>query len=428
MAVNRTMTIAVVLVAIVSGIAGYAVFKPDHPSARSSGSASGTDGRNSSSASSSGATPAASTPASMPVPSTGRPVMIYTAYCYLPGSAVDITVVGVDGWDPKTGALQFHHEFDLPGNVDVTGHAIHPDGTQTQALTDLAYLCAPVNNTDAPDGTGIYEQAGVPWLELRNLFNDDFSKIAVVVADTGDSGTSVGFVDSAGKLTSLPRTGEADGSAVEDDAKFAPDGHSIWFGYPGGIGSRDLADGHTLANHAGPKTDDAHLPFVVAGAPAAAVYTTGNVVTRPAGDEVAVSYNDKVLIGPAADFSTFASTGQALKVVPSCGVTLYGWVGDHQLLCAVADSVTSPPYVSVVDTGTGTVVRKLLPESNATQFLNIPQAVSPDGSEFANVAITSEGPKLEIDSTTSTTTTRELSFTADQTSQTPSMTAILSWQ
>jgi hypothetical protein len=66
--------------------------------------------------------------------------------------------------------------------------------------------------------------------------------------------------------------------------------------------------------------------------------------------------------------------------------------------------------------------------SQAPKILNLPQAVSPDGSEFANAAIASDGVKLEIDSTTSNATSRVLSFTPDPTSRTPSMTAVVAWQ
>ncbi|WP_405359697.1 hypothetical protein OG535_12595 [Kitasatospora sp. NBC_00085] len=120
-------------------------------------------------------------------------------------------------------------------------------GTRLSALQEL---CA--GNFPNPGSSGEEASDSAFGPRIRQLFDHDFSRLAVVTVDDKTGANHVGYVDLAGHFTDLTGTSSGFTSLPkEKDALFAPDGGSVWFTYrdPNGqdhIASRDLSADHRL--------------------------------------------------------------------------------------------------------------------------------------------------------------------------------------
>ncbi|MFJ2968339.1 hypothetical protein ACIPIC_39445 [Streptomyces collinus] len=136
--------------------------------------------------------------------------VIVTASCSVPAS--NPARVTVTGWDPTTWEQTVSRTFTVPAEAVVA--------EADDVASPLVELCA-----DNFPGVGTSEDGprAVAATRLRQLFDEDFSRMAVVLIDRETEATGVGYVDTSGKLTKLSGEQSADfGDAPERRTPSSP--------------------------------------------------------------------------------------------------------------------------------------------------------------------------------------------------------------
>ncbi len=314
--------------------------------------------------------------------------LVISAGCTVPGSRP--AKVWVHGFEPGSWKTVASVEFTLPAAAVVGSR-------QGDKLSAIQELCA--GNFPNPGSSGEEASDSAFGPRIRQLFDHDFSRLAIVTADDKTGASHVGYVDLAGHFTDLTGTPSGFTSVPkEKGALFAPDGGSVWFTYrdPNGqdhIASRDLTADHRLTEQwSGPSAGFGDLDLALGGTPMHGV-TGGSVYFSPDGKR-AVGYVD----GEGKNVVTVTANG-ALKANGSAGKIKdmecrpSGWVDNHTLLCAPAAlGGAKPPYQNNLWTldvdrmhpddyenakdAAGPV---LLP---ATDRKNLPKAISADGKKL----------------------------------------------
>lgn len=140
--------------------------------------------------------------------------LIVAASCT--GGSTGGGLVEVDGWDPRTWKHEAHTEFRLPEVVATDDtHRDYGRGPYTA----LRELCDPEEPADEAS-----------WSDIRSLFDQNFTKVAVVIEDRASGVWHVGYVDRSGQLTDL--TGDEDSfgrEPREENAVLSADGQTVWF-------------------------------------------------------------------------------------------------------------------------------------------------------------------------------------------------------
>ncbi|MFF8937775.1 hypothetical protein ACF08O_24120 [Streptomyces paradoxus] len=256
--------------------------------------------------------------------------VIVTASCSVPASKP--AAVTVTGWDPATWQRTVSRAFTVPAEAVVA--------EADDVASPLVELCA-ANFPGA--GTSEDGPRAVAADRLRQLFDKDFSRMAVVLIDRETEATGVGYVDTSGKLTKLSgEQGEDFGDTPkEENAVFAPDGSAVWFTETDSsdhvrIASRSVAGDHAVTEQGGGDGD----------------YMDGAGLAL-AGDPVRGLFGKEVRISPdgrkATAFITWkgynvADVPQRSALLKADGVKAaglpfdadcypYGWVDDRTVLC-----------------------------------------------------------------------------------------------
>ncbi|GHC71321.1 hypothetical protein GCM10010309_39410 [Streptomyces violaceochromogenes] len=266
--------------------------------------------------------------------------VIVTASCSVPAS--NPARVTVTGWDPTTWEQTVSRTFTVPAEVVVA--------EADDVASPLVELCA-----DNFPGVGTSEDGprAVAATRLRQLFDEDFSRMAVVLIDRETEATGVGYVDTSGKLTKLSGEQSADfGDAPrEENAVFAPDGKAVWFTEEDSsdrvrIASRSVAGDHAVTEQGGGD----------------AGYMDGADLAL-AGDPVRGLFGKEVRISPDGRKATAFITwkGYSVADVPQRSALLkaegvkaartpfdadchpYGWVDDRTVLCGPRLGDTKDP-------------------------------------------------------------------------------------
>ncbi|MCX4747200.1 hypothetical protein OG455_17020 [Kitasatospora sp. NBC_01287] len=221
-------------------------------------------------------------------------------------------------------------QFTLPANV-----AISP--VSGQDLSALDALCAGNFPVPGSDDGAPSDQAFGP--EVRQLFDHDFTHLAVVTSDAKTGASHVGYVDLAGKFTDL--TGDSTGftsTPAERDALFAPDGSSVWFSYRDAAGqqhiaSRAVSGGHQITEQwTGAPGTLGNVTLALGGSPLHGVLG-GDLSFSPDGKRVVgfVDGQGENVVNVAA--SGLLSTASAPAAIPDLDCRPVGWVDDHTILC-----------------------------------------------------------------------------------------------
>ncbi|MFJ5729281.1 hypothetical protein [Streptomyces paradoxus] len=256
--------------------------------------------------------------------------VIVTASCSVPASKP--ASVTVTGWDPATWERTVSRTFTVPAEAVVAG--------ADDVASPLVDLCA--DNFPAA-GTSEDGPRAVAATRLRQLFDKDFSRMAVVLIDRETEATGVGYVDTSGKLTELSgEQGEDFGDTPkEENAVFAQDGSAVWFTETDSsdrvrIASRSVAGDHAVTEQAGGDGN----------------YMDGAGLAL-AGDPVRGLFGKEVRISPDGRKATAFITWQGYNVadvpqrsallkaegVKATGIPFdadcypYGWVDDRTVLC-----------------------------------------------------------------------------------------------
>ncbi len=329
----------------------------------------------------------------------GRGVIV-TASCSVPTS--NPASVTVTGWDPTTWKRTVSRTFTVPAEAVVA----EADGV----ASPLVELCA-----DNFPGVGTSEEGprAVAVTRLRQLFDKDFSRMAVVLIDRETEATGVGYVDASGKLTKLSgEQGEDFGDTPkEENAVFAQDGSAVWFT------ETDSSDHVRMASRS--VTGD-HAVTEQAGGDGGYMDGAGLAL---AGDPVRGVFGKEVRISPDGRRATAFITWQGYNVVdvPQRGALLKagdvkadrmpfdadchpnGWVDDKTVLCAPRLGKAKDPKrknsfwtldASRLD-GTADLPKGALgdPIIPATDRKNTVRAISQDGKQMIFASL--QGTRLE---------------------------------
>ncbi|MFF7735182.1 hypothetical protein [Streptomyces sp. NPDC007984] len=240
--------------------------------------------------------------------------------------------VTVTGWDPATWKQTVSRTFTVPAEAVVA--------EADDVASPLVELCA-----DNFPGAGTSDDGprAVSSTRLRQLFDKDFSRMAVVLVDRETEATGVGYVDTSGKLTKLSGgQGEDFGDTPkEENAVFAEDGSAVWFTETDSsdrvrIGSRSVAGDHAVTEQG---EGDGN-------------YMDGSGLAL-AGDPVRGLFGKEVRVGPDGRKATAFITWNGYNVVDvpqrsallkaegvkTTGIPFeadcypYGWVDDRTVLC-----------------------------------------------------------------------------------------------
>ncbi len=327
--------------------------------------------------------------------------VIVTASCSVPAS--NPASVTVTGWDPTTWKRTVSRTFTVPAEAVVA--------EADDVGSPLVELCA-----DNFPGVSASEDGprAVAATQLRQLFDKDFSRMAVVLIDRETEATGVGYVDTSGKLTKLSgeQSDDFGDTPKEENAVFAQNGSAVWFTETDSsdhvrIASRSVAGDHAVTERVGGDGD----------------YMDGANLAL-AGDPARGLFGKEVRISPDGRKATAFITWRGFNVadVPQRGALLkvggvkatsmpyeadcypYGWVDDRTVLCGPRSGEAEDPKRKnsfwTLDTsrldGTADLPKGALgdPIIPATDRKNTVRAISRDGKQLIFASL--QGSRLEF--------------------------------
>ncbi|MGW3989730.1 hypothetical protein [Streptomyces sp. NPDC004830] len=326
--------------------------------------------------------------------------VIITALCSVPASKP--ASVTVTGWDPTTWERTVSRTFTVPAEAVVA--------EADDVASPLVELCA----DNFPDvGTSDDGPRTLPATRLRQLFDEDFSRMAVVLIDRQTEATGVGYVDTSGKLTKLSaEQGDDFGDTPrEENAVFARNGTALWFTETDSsdhvrIASRSVTGDHAVIQQAGGEgeyMDGAGL--ALAGDPARGLFGK-EVRISPDGRRATAfitwqGYN--VVDTPQRSALLKAKGVKAASIPVGADCHPNGWVDDKTVLCGPRNGEAKDPKrknsfwtldVSRLD-GTADLVKGALggPIIPATDRKNTVRAIAPDGKQMIFASL--QGTRLD---------------------------------
>ncbi|MFJ7337935.1 hypothetical protein ACIQUU_32400 [Streptomyces sp. NPDC101116] len=327
--------------------------------------------------------------------------VIVTASCSVPASKP--ATVTVTGWDPATWEQTVSRTFTVPAEAVVA--------EADDVASPLVELCA-----DNFPGVGASEDGprAVAATRLRQLFDKDFSRMAVVLIDRETEATGVGYVDTRGKLTKLSGAPSDDfgDTPREEDAVFAQNGSAVWFTETDSsdrvrIASRSVAGEHAVTEQAdgdGDYMDGAGL--ALAGDPVRGLFGK-EVRVSPDGRKATAfitwqGYN--VVDVPQGSALLKAKRVKATGIPSEADCYPYGWVDDTAVLCGSRLGKAEDPKRKnsfwTLDTsrldGTADLPKGALgdPIIPATDRKNTVRTVSQDGKQMIFASL--QGTRLEF--------------------------------
>ncbi|MEU0008018.1 hypothetical protein ABZ079_28075 [Streptomyces sp. NPDC006314] len=324
-----------------------------------------------------------------------RNVMV-TAVCS-PGNGSG-GVVDVDGWNPQSWKHVAHVEFRLPDAAVVESDKARPN----TAVRDLCE--ADKQPADAGDVTAI-----------RSLFDQEFTKMAVVTEDPQTEASHVGYVDRSGRFTDLTGNKDFGDTPHEDNAAFSRDGSEVWFTYDavgqngnsatGRVASRALAGDHKTADHLRVETvGERHL--VMVGSPSRAVLAS-DAHLSPDGKRLLSESHvlelsaDRRAVGPdLVEKGRFVSCDGGGQV---------GWLGNAAVLCD-AENTYEGRFARLDISPEAKPGAPIVPSND---HHNYGMVVSPDGRRFAFLSVNGTVRDYYLCDTTSGSTPKKVQRTGE---------------
>ena len=297
--------------------------------------------------------------------------VLVTAVCS-PGNGGN-TVIRVDGWDPQSFKHMAQAEFRLPET------AVIASSNKRRHNTAVEQLCDP---GDWPPNAG-------DVAAIRSLFDQDFTKMAVVTEDPQTAATHVGYVDRSGKYTDLTGNQDFGETPHEDNAAFARDGSEVWFTYEvvdkpgistkGRIATRALAGDHKVV-------DRLELDYI--GGNHLITVGTGSraVLARsahlsPDGKHLLA---EGQLVDPPAEGQAVGGDDLEPRSSISCdGGGRVGWLDNDTVLCDA--ELTAEQRFAAIDITPGAKPGAPIVPSN--DHKNYGMVISPDGQKFVFLSL-----------------------------------------
>ncbi|WP_433513473.1 hypothetical protein ACQP2T_59520 [Nonomuraea sp. CA-143628] len=215
--------------------------------------------------------------------------------------------------------------------------------------------------------------------EKGSLFDQDFTKMAVVTEDPQTAATHVGYVDRAGKFTDLTGNEDFGNTPHEENAAFSRDGSAVWFTYevtdqPGistkdRVASRALAGDHKAIDQLEVRTAN-HMNLIMVGRSPSRAVVAGSAFLSPDGKRLLAE--SRVLEVPAEGQGVGPDLVDKGRYV-SCGTG--GWLDNDTVLCS-ADG-----RFAALDIASG--ARAGAPIVPSNDYSNHAMVISPDGQRFA---------------------------------------------
>jgi hypothetical protein len=327
--------------------------------------------------------------------------VIVTASCSVPASKP--ATVTVTGWSETTWERTVSRTFTVPAEAVVA--------EADDVASPLVELCA-----DNFPGAGTSEDGprAVADSRLRQLFDKDFSRMAVVLIDRETEATGVGYVDTSGKLTKLSggRSEDFGDTPKEENAVFAQDGSAVWFTETDSsdhvrIASRSLAGDHAATEQGG--GDGSYMD-------GAGLALAGDPVRGFFGKDVRISHDGRkatafitwrgfnVADVPQRSALLKAERVKATGIPSDADCYPYGWVDDRTVLCGPRLGEAEDPKRKnsfwTLDTsrldGTADLPKGALgdPIIPATDRKNTVRAISQDGKQMIFTSL--QGTRLEL--------------------------------
>jgi hypothetical protein len=327
--------------------------------------------------------------------------VIVTASCSVPASKP--ATVTVTGWSETTWERTVSRTFTVPAEAVVA--------EADDVASPLVELCA-----DNFPGAGTSEDGprAVADSRLRQLFDKDFSRMAVVLIDRETEATGVGYVDTSGKLTKLSggRSEDFGDTPKEENAVFAQDGSAVWFTETDSsdhvrIASRSLAGDHAATEQGG--GDGSYMD-------GAGLALAGDPVRGLFGKDVRISHDGRkatafitwrgfnVADVPQRSALLKAERVKATGIPSDADCYPYGWVDDRTVLCGPRLGEAEDPKRKnsfwTLDTsrldGTADLPKGALgdPIIPATDRKNTVRAISQDGKQMIFTSL--QGIRLEL--------------------------------
>lgn len=320
--------------------------------------------------------------------------VVVRATCTVPANSP--AKVTVDAWNPTSWNKRGSTTFTLPAKTVLK---------DDDARTPLSELCAgnlldPSDVADPEDGPNALAEP-----RLRQLFNDDFSRLAVVLRDTETEGTRAAVVTPGGRTTMVSQGSGSDfaDAPTEQHPLFAPgsEGDEVWYLTKGKEDDVPrLFSSRMPGGKAGKPTDrgpgdqlSVQRPgFTLAGRPASAV-TASILQVSPDGRKAAGFHELQgvnVVDVPRRP-TTQRDDDAPLTPLPSDCLPL-GWTDDTTVLCGHREMTEDDPARKnnfwTVDTtrlhqdeepSEGLAGKPILPKTSRENTL---RALSPDGRQL----------------------------------------------
>jgi hypothetical protein len=310
--------------------------------------------------------------------------MVVTASCS-PGNPN--TLISVDGWNPQNWQHLVHAEFRLPETAVTT----KKPSKRNTAVRDLCEQ----EDGKTPDADDLSR--------IRALFDQHFTKMAVVTHDAQTGASHVGYVDRSGRFVDVTGAEGFGTTPKEEGAALSWDGGTIWFTYEARaaspdnsaftqtrVASRSVSGDRKLVDHMHNWTPATSL--VTLGASGKVAMDQGAHMA-PDGRHVVV---DGRLLDTPADKDVIAYDsrvdGPTEPGRPLCNVA--GWVNNDTVLCS---SYEPNQVVTLGIAADAKPSAPLLPDNDRA---NHALAVSPNGKQFAFVSVRQKSMEYYLSATT----------------------------
>ncbi|WP_327319156.1 hypothetical protein [Streptomyces sp. NBC_01235] len=295
---------------------------------------------------------------------------VVTASCEM---GARYAAVAVRAWRPGTWKLLAERYFAVPGQAAFTNYpgvvAVH---------SPLVDLCRQDSDTDSAYAV---DDAEFQVPRIRALFDQGFTRMAVVLRKPGSDSTQAGFVASDDSQDELDRRSAA-ANRDEQNAALSPDGKTVWFTYTNAAGKKRIgsraAEGDQRVKDEGPASGH-DLPLSVTGQPPHAVQAN-MVRVSPDGRRLTATAPrvfGTVFDTPDGSSALTATSARNARLLSDC-VGVVGWASDSRVLCR-----TSSGAFQVRDAGSGRAegdsISVVSPQDGAVAEGML---VSPDGGEF----------------------------------------------
>ncbi|MFI6477000.1 hypothetical protein ACIBH1_03635 [Nonomuraea sp. NPDC050663] len=326
---------------------------------------------------------------------------VITATCEM---GARFAAIAVRAWRPGTWERLAERYFSIPQNAEFSNAS--DAGPVHSPLVDL---CDVGRNNESPYQLNDMESKAP---RIRSLFDQGFTRMAVVYRLPGKNRTLAGSVDSEDVASPTdPWGGEA---SDEQNAVMSPDGRRVWFTYSKAsgearIGSRSIGGDKQIKDE-GPATGH-ELPLSLTGHPSRALQAN-TVRLSPDGRRFAATAPG--VYGTVFDALTTSSaltrkTARNATLVGDC-TSVVGWVSDQRVLCRSGSGVfrvreaasgqTVGEAINVVRPDDGTIAEGVLMSADRTSFVAfvhypyLPHGMASDtaveASEFRVVSTTSQ--------------------------------------